>query len=164
MNDDYLIHYGVLGMKWGIRKRSDTKSGSGRVSKAKKSSSSRVKSFKNKVNKQLSKIDKQKAKKYAKVALGVAATAALIAGGVGGVHGMLSANAANDAAWQTFKNSVITQNKSENIAKALKYTGKYNLASVGFVDSSTAAVNSVIKENLFPKKIRGGVGMTRLVG
>lgn len=33
MNDDYLIHYGILGMKWGVRKKRDPRETARRVAK-----------------------------------------------------------------------------------------------------------------------------------
>lgn len=91
-NTDYLIHYGVMGMKWGVRKRreSSDRSGSRRsISKKKNTKTSVSKSFestKSKIKNRISKIDKKKVKEIAKssavVAGKIAAVAAL--GTVGG--------------------------------------------------------------------------------
>lgn len=133
MSNDYLIHYGVLGMKWGVRKRSDSKSGSNKTSRNKKSNGSRVKTFKSNVKQQLSKIDKQKAKKYAKVALGVAATAAIIATTGNIVNGVMAGQASINAFNQS--KSVIAA--SDRVTNALSNIGNTNINSIDFVDAIT---------------------------
>lgn len=86
MNENYLIHYGKKGMKWGVR-HDPQKSSSGSKRSAKQISNKKSKaSLKQKVQAKLSKIDKQKVKHVAKAgALIAAGTAAFATLGVSGL-------------------------------------------------------------------------------
>lgn len=75
MNDDYLVHYGVLGMKWGVRKKRETKSTGKPRSSSKKKQVDKASVIKQRVQNTLSKIDKQKVKKVVK-------TGAIVAGAI----------------------------------------------------------------------------------
>ena len=98
--EDYLCHYGVLGMKWGRRKQR-VSSGTRKKSSNKKSNvkSNKKSNLKTKVSKTLSKIDKEKVKSIAKtsaVITGKVAIGALL-GTYGGMLGISILNGYADA-------------------------------------------------------------------
>lgn len=81
MNENSLVHYGVMGMKWGRRKSKSSK-GSNHNNSSNKSSSKKVSNIKKKVQNITSKIDKQKVKTIAKataITLGTSFTAIALA-------------------------------------------------------------------------------------
>lgn len=74
MNNDYLIHYGVLGMKWGVRKKRNYNKSIRRINERYKKKASKVEAKRNeknsaKIDKKLAKLDRKKnlAKNYQKV-------------------------------------------------------------------------------------------------
>lgn len=89
MQEDYLCHHGVKGMKWGRRKDRRTSSSGGIRKKAenlKKSVSNKVSNTKKRIKKTLDKVDKEKIKKVAKTTTIVAGSVAVSAllGNIGG--------------------------------------------------------------------------------
>lgn len=124
---NYLAHYGVLGMKWGIRKRS---SNGGKVSKkASKLVSKRVEKQQER-NKKL----KEDTDRYGVVGVAVGRHVGYSAG-----HGMRSifAHVINNSA-----NAYIATNSSKRVAKGVDYARRASISYLSLKDS-TEKINAL---------------------
>lgn len=98
-HENYLYHYGIPGMKWGVRHNKRSAMVKARRSSTKKKKATNKKSIKQKAKERIAKIDKQKVKDIAKtsaVILGKAAVAASLSA-IGGAAAYSIINSISDA-------------------------------------------------------------------
>lgn len=149
MNEDYLMHYGVLGMKWGIRKdrgssgKSSGESGSSGKKKD-KNQESRVQKAKKSVKEKLANIDKEKVKDVAKSTAVVAGKVAVAA-----TLGSIGVVAFNEAQRAIAANSVRSGAVTRGITEAIVGSKNMKAPSYDQIPRQSASnhnANTVAKE------------------
>lgn len=135
MNEDYLCHYGVLGMKWGRRKQKPSSGGRKQNRSSGDKKSNKIQNAKAKIKEGLKKIDKNKVKKAAIIGGSALAAVAL------SQYGPLAFSLVNQA-----RNQAISSGITNKINKVINEG--YMLGSNGALSKSFTLSANGLKGSL----------------